>query len=331
MRIAVLGLGAVGGHICARLCASGRDLTAIARGATLQALTKDGLALHIGDRTVHCRPRLSASLAEAGRHDLVIVTMKATSLDPAMAAPLAGILNPDGAILFLQNGIPWWYPVGREPGRLATLDQARFADALLAELPEAAVFGGVVYSANEVRGPGVIVNNSPDRNTFAFGPAGRSEASRMRLIEDAFAGCGLDVRHDSDIRLAVWRKLLIAAPMPALCIAAAETPEGVRSSPELSQTFAAAVGEVARIAQAEGFALADAVDVHAMLGGMPPHLPSMVSDYLVGRPIELESAIVAPRLLAIDKGVPTPVLDTLNAVIESRVRNRLSAEDGASA
>lgn len=326
MRIAILGLGAVGGHICARLCDAGRDVTAIARGATLRALAEDGLELTAGDSILRCRPRLAASLTEAGKHDLVIVAMKATSLEPELAAPLAGIVDPSGAILFLQNGVPWWYPIGREAGRLATLDQTRFADALQAELPVARVFGGVVYSANSVRSPGAIVNNSPDRNAVTFGPAGRPDASRMRLVEEAFSGCGLDVRHEADIRLAVWRKLLLATSMPTLCIAAGATPEDIRSSPALRQTFGAAIDEVARVAAAEGYALA--ADVDAMLAAMPRHMPSMVTDYLVGRPMELESALTAPRLLAMDRGVATPVLDTLDAVIEGRVRDRLIAGQG---
>lgn len=329
MQVAILGLGAVGGHICARLCAAGRDVTAIARGETYKALARGGLELFVGDTVMRCRPRVAASPESAGRHDLVIVALKANSLEPVMAGAIADLVKKDGAILFLQNGIPWWYAIGRDAGRLAGLDQTRFAEALLTRVPEEAILGGVVYSANAVRSPGVVVNNSPTRNAIAFGAVGRSDAARTGLVETAFGSSGMEIRAEDDIRLAVWQKLLIAGSMPALCIAADETPDGIGSSPAMRGTFAEAVRELARIAAAEGYDVGDAADSDAMLATMPRHMPSMVSDYLVGRTMELESALGAPRLLALDRCVPTPVLDTLDTIIEGRARNRLEAGQGA--
>ncbi|RPH65426.1 MAG: 2-dehydropantoate 2-reductase, partial [Burkholderiales bacterium] len=45
MRICIYGLGAVGGFIGARLAASGAQVSAIARGRTLEAVARDGLRL----------------------------------------------------------------------------------------------------------------------------------------------------------------------------------------------------------------------------------------------------------------------------------------------
>ncbi|MEI7771292.1 MAG: 2-dehydropantoate 2-reductase N-terminal domain-containing protein, partial [Chloroflexales bacterium] len=110
MKIAIVGAGAIGGYLGVKLALVGAEVTLIARGAHLEAILRDGLAVEYADggREV-ARPALAtADMAAAGPHDVVIVAVKAQSL-PALAAPMRLLYGPDTAVVYAQNGIPWWY------------------------------------------------------------------------------------------------------------------------------------------------------------------------------------------------------------------------------
>jgi 2-dehydropantoate 2-reductase len=104
MRICIFGAGAVGGHIAARLAASGHEVSVVARGAHLEAMRTRGVKLLHGDEVIAGRVRTDA----IGAQDAVFVTLKANALG-GFADAAAPLLGPDTAVVFAQNGIPWWY------------------------------------------------------------------------------------------------------------------------------------------------------------------------------------------------------------------------------
>ncbi|MGH6629300.1 MAG: ketopantoate reductase family protein, partial [Burkholderiales bacterium] len=127
MRICIFGAGAIGGHLAAKLAAAGHEVSAVARGANLDALRANGIELrtvagpaggHVGPdpRTVSARVRASDRPVELGAQDVVFVTTKATAL-PALAVSAAALSGPHTAFVFVQNGIPWWYAQGLAPPR----------------------------------------------------------------------------------------------------------------------------------------------------------------------------------------------------------------------
>lgn len=105
MKIAVMGFGAVGGLIGARLAAAGGEVTAIARGATLQALRAHGARLQQQDETVSVPLRAVADAAEAGVQDLVFLAVKATAMAGA-AAHIAPLIGPQTVVVTAMNGVP---------------------------------------------------------------------------------------------------------------------------------------------------------------------------------------------------------------------------------
>mgnify|MGYP000902700837 CR=1 FL=1 len=110
MRICVVGAGAIGGMLAARLALAGNEVSLVARGAHLQAIRDAGLVL-IGDDGVQqvARPVCATDVpAQAGRQDLVILALKAHQV-AGVAAQLRALLEPDTRIVTMQNGIPWWY------------------------------------------------------------------------------------------------------------------------------------------------------------------------------------------------------------------------------
>src|SRR5258708_23697317 len=132
--------------------AGGNDAAVLGRGADLPAVRSRGLKLLHGEQTIVGKVRAAETAAELGAQDAVFVTLKANLLG-AFAEQCAPLLGRDTAVVFVQNGIPWWYDA-----RLVRLDPGgKLARAVAPER----VIGGVAHSANAIVEPGVIENHVP--------------------------------------------------------------------------------------------------------------------------------------------------------------------------
>ena len=110
MRICVIGAGAIGGLMGAKMALAGEEVTVVDQGAHLNAIKQGGLKLNGEDGTEYTAAISHATddLKEAGEHDLVILALKAHYLE-AVAPQIPAVTNPDTMIITVQNGIPWWY------------------------------------------------------------------------------------------------------------------------------------------------------------------------------------------------------------------------------
>src|SRR5438046_8640996 len=165
MRIGVVGAGAVGGHIAAKLAASGTEVSVVARGPHLQAVQRNGLKLLHGEETILGRVRASESAAGLGPQDCVIVALKANMLG-AFAEQAAPLLGRETPVVVAQNGVRRWYACGLKADRptppdLSALDPGGKLQAAVA--PER-IIGAVIYSENEVIETGVLGKFDPDMN-----------------------------------------------------------------------------------------------------------------------------------------------------------------------
>ena len=90
MRVCIVGAGAIGGMIGVKLAHTGHEVSVILRGANLEAVRANGMTLIEENGTeVHVRPaKATASLAEAGPQDVVVLGMKAHQV--AAVAPAIG-------------------------------------------------------------------------------------------------------------------------------------------------------------------------------------------------------------------------------------------------
>jgi 2-dehydropantoate 2-reductase len=119
MKIAIIGCGAIGGYVGARLALAGEQVTFIVRGANLAALRERGVRLIMGDGTEHVARNVAATqdYADTGAHDMVILAVKAHQLG-SLAGDVARLCGPHTVIVTMQNGIPSWY-FHRHGGALA--------------------------------------------------------------------------------------------------------------------------------------------------------------------------------------------------------------------
>lgn len=289
MRIAVLGVGGVGGYLAGRLAAGGSEVALIARGAHAAAMRQDGLRvvsplgdLHLRTVAVHECPE------EAGPADIVLVAVKMYDLDAAAAAvrPLVG---EHTAVVPFQNGVE----------AMAILERA---------LGRGPVCGGVAYIAAVIERPGVIRHNGPMAR-FLFGaPEGR-HASRLEALAAACRAAGVEAVHAPAIEVEIWRKFIFLAPFAGItCLARAPIGQ-VRDDPALWRRFAAMVRETAAVARAQGVPLPD--DIEADRIGVAQAQPaatksSMLQDLEAGRRLELDWLQGAVVRLGERLGVPVP-------------------------
>src|SRR3990167_886386 len=110
MKICIVGAGAIGGLMGAKLALAGEEVTLIARGAHLDAMRQNGLKLIEEDGSEHVAKnvRATSKLSEAGKQDIVILALKAHQVEP-MAKEIPSLFHDKTIVVTTQNGIPWWY------------------------------------------------------------------------------------------------------------------------------------------------------------------------------------------------------------------------------
>jgi 2-dehydropantoate 2-reductase len=107
-KVCIYGAGAIGGWVGARLARAGCEVSVVARGATLAALNAHGLRLVEGAAASAVPVRASASPAELGVQDLVVIAVKAPAMAD-VALSIAPLLGPNTVVLTAMNGVPWWF------------------------------------------------------------------------------------------------------------------------------------------------------------------------------------------------------------------------------
>lgn len=316
MKLCVFGAGAIGGHLAARLAAAGHEVSVVARGANLAGIREHGLSLHAGAEVLHGPVRASDRTDGLGKQDAVFVTTKATALG-AFAESAAPLLSAGTRVVFVQNGIPWWYARGlsaarRVPPDLSRLDPGgRLAQAVAPQQ----VIGGIVYSSNDIPAPGEVRNHSPGRNMLVIGAPDDRDAPEVTQLREALQGAGMHSPPCNDIRASVWDKLLVNFGS-TLCVPIGEPVKALFEDPALAALRLRLLAEGRAVAQAHGIAVGDAPKRPggAQVGGATLHKPSMLLDYELGRPMEIEAILAAPLAFARGAGVQTPLLEMLAAI-----------------
>ena len=325
MRICVFGAGAVGGHVAAKLAAAGHDVSVVARGPNLAAIQKEGITLQIGERRILGRVTASDRPGDLGTQDFVISTLKAPGL-PALAEAIAPLLGTATGVVFAQNGIPWWYPLGLAPSRPKPPDLSRLdpGGVLSRAIAPERVIGGVIHSSNEMIAPGIVSNDAPHKATLVVGEADDRPSPRIAALREAFEQADIQSPAVSDIRKAIWAKLMINMSASTLCLLTGQKATIVDRDPALGEIFARAYREALAIAVAHGIDFgAGALAPETLRQTMPDHMPSIRQDYDRGRMMEIDAIVLAPQGFARVAGVATPTFDVIAAVAA-----RLATEKG---
>ncbi len=316
MKICIIGAGAIGGLLAARLCAAGEDVTVVARGAQLDAIRTHGLRLIApGEPDVLARPHVAAQPCDVKAQDLVVLGMKAHQV-AAVAPDVAGMLAPDGLVLTAQNGVPYWYfmkHVGAHDGR--QLESVDPGGIVAANLPIDRVIGSVVYPAAEIAEPGVI--RLIEGHRFSLAEIDGAKSARIEAVSQAFTNAGFKAPVVSDLRAEIWTKLwgnLSFNPISALTGA---TLAGICRHPQAR----ALAADMMREAQAVGEALGVRfrIPLEKRIAGaqaVGEHKTSMLQDMEAGRRTEIDALVGAVVELGRIVSVPTPTIAAIYASVK---------------
>jgi len=328
MRIAIVGVGAVGCLIAARLPSDAHQVTLIARNtAAVRTIRREGIEMTAPDRqTTRHFVDITDDPLSIGQQDLVILCVKAYSL-PGVLATLAQLIGPRTAIVPLINGIPWWYPHGQpaplEGRRLRSLDE----DGSLAAMPLDRVVGALTYVAVETLGVGRIRHVNGWQ--FMFGdpapPRGARKAGQATAEEIAavFRAGGLEGTAVADIRSHIWTKLWGNLAINPLSVLTGAGMGAICTDPGVGAVVRDMMEEAERVALRLGvrFALSleDRLAASAAIGDFKT---SMLQDYQAGKRLELDAILGAVIELAALVDVDVPHMRMIHALTALRAQTR---------
>jgi 2-dehydropantoate 2-reductase len=322
MKIAVVGVGAIGGYIGHCLAQSGEDVTFIARGKNLEALRTHGLKLLRADGSEQVVERLKATAdyAEAGTQDLVILAMKAHQLE-SVALDVPKLFGADTIVVPMQNGIPYWYFHGHAGKFAGTRLQSVDPSGLIGDHIDAdRVIGCVVYPATEMVSPGVI--RHVEGNRFPVGEPDGTASERAARVADCFVRAGLKSPVLTDIRSEIWLKLwgnMTFNPISALSRA---TLAGICRYPPSRALAAAMMTEAQSVATQLGVTFRVSLEKRiAGAEGVGEHKTSMLQDVEAARPLEIDALLGSVVELARLTDTPTPNVDAVYALTKLLAMN----------
>jgi 2-dehydropantoate 2-reductase len=289
----VVGPGAVGGFLAARLTQAGWPVCVLARGDTADALVASPMVIEEDGAEDSVKLRVTENPLRDGPFDLVLVCVK--SMDTASAvARLTGGLSPSAIVLSIQNGV-------ENPARISTV------------ISDADVSGVAIYVGVERVAPLRIIrrpSRSPSgeaRDRIVGGPAGRIGDALLAIG----GAVGLRVDVTDDPTAALWSKLIGNVCLNTVTALGRSRVGAVFASHEARALMLALGHEVEAVASAAGISLppnAAAVYIDDASNRLPPSGgTSTLFDLEAGRPLEHDALIGAVVRTGERTGVPTPV------------------------
>ena len=283
MRFAVVGAGAVGGYLGARLALAGHDVALLARGAHLAAMVERGVRVTGPDGDFEAHPAVASEPEAIGPADVVVLGVKAHSL-PDLAPRLGPLFHAGTVVMSTQNGIPWWF---------TPLERVDPAGVIAAAVDARRVVGSIIYFSTEVAEPGMIRQvEGSSRMSLGEPDGGRSE--RCQAIAAALREAGVRCTVTAHLREEVFVKLMGNAAFNPISALTGATLAEMTRDPDVSILARKIMAEVEAVAAELGMRLP--VSIERRMAGVAEvgdHKTSMLQDLEAGRPLELDAVVGA--------------------------------------
>ncbi len=321
MRVAIVGAGAVGGVIGAKLAARGHEVSLVARGDHLAAIRRDGLRLvdHVDQLSGVYSLAASDAPEDFGLQDMVIIALKAHAIG-AMLPRLRRLVGQETVVVPAINGLPWWY-FFREAGphagrRLRTLDPE---GTMFAALDCSHILGCVVHVAAEARAPGEVHHTGGRR--LIVGEPDRSLSQRLEQVCSALDDARFEAQRSPNIRLDVWVKLLGNMSFNPVAALTGYLMNQICADEDVLEVIRAMMREGMAVSEHYGYPMPmtpdERIDLARQLGAAKI---SMLQDIERGRPLELAAIVGAVIELAELAKLPVPTIRMVHALAQARAR-----------
>lgn len=334
MKIAIVGLGAIGGLFAGwlgtRLPRGEVQLAALARGATLAAVRSDGLRLQTAEGEAAVPLRVAADPAELGPQDLVFLAVKGPAL-VTVAPAVRSLCGPGTRVLSAMNGVPWWFFDGL-PGpygglRLESVDPG---GAVHRAIDAARVIGCVVHLSATAPAPGVVRHGNG--NGLVLGSAVGTDDATVDGVAALLARAGFAVTRSERIQREVWFKLWGNMTMNPVSALTGATCDRILDDPLVRGFVSAVMREARALGAAFGIPIEQEPEQrHAVTRKLGAFKTSMLQDLEAGRPLELDALVGAVREIGQKLGIATPNVDALFGLARLLARQRGLYPDAADA
>ncbi len=307
IRILMVGTGATGGYYGGRLAQAGRDITFLVRGNRLRELQTKGIEIvsPLGDATVPAKTITAAELPATAPFDVVMLSVKAYSLESSIP-DFAAAVGPDTVIIPLLNGM-------------------RHLDVLAERFGRERVMGGSVRIVSDMEAEGRILQLT-ELDAFTFGELDKQRTPRAEQLLQLFTVFGFTTTLADDIVAAMWQKWWILATMGAVCVVGrGNVGDMVAAGAWGVETARAIADECISIAEANGYPANPQMreSHYKRMTELGSSLTSsMYRDMTKGQPVEVDH--ILGDLLVRGNGVPTPLLKGAYVQLKTYQRNRVS-------
>ncbi len=323
MKIAVVGLGAVGGLIAARLAAARHEVSALTRGATLAAVRAHGLRLVAGGQETSVAINADDDAHALGVQELVVVALKGQALADA-GASVQALLGSKTVVMPAMNGVPWWF-LQTLPAASALTDRRLTSidpdGRIAAALPLECVLGCVVHLTCSSPEPGVIRHGFGDR--LIVGEPSGGASTRAARVRDALADGGFTAEASSDIRHDIWYKLWGNMTMNPVSALTGAPSDRIIDDPLVHAFMLRTMDEAQRIGAQIGCPITQSGEERmAVARQLGSFRTSMLQDAMAGRALELDSLVSAVREIGVRLALPTPNIDALLGLTRLMARER---------
>ena len=318
MKICIVGAGAIGGYLGVKLIKAGFDVHLVARGAHLEAMSKNGLTLIEDEKEISCFPKCTDSMEKLSKMDFIFITLKAYSI-PGMVKEIVKMFKKNTSVITAYNGMPWWY-FFNYGGRLNNYQiQCLDKDSVQWNLitPER-IIGCVVYPATEIIEPGIIKHM--EGNRFSLGEPDGTKSDRVLAMSKTLVSAGLKAPIRNNIRQDIWTKLIGNLAFNPLSVITGETLDVLVSKAENKK--------IAYLAMKEASLIMDKLEIPLNIsieqriegaGKVGKHKTSMLQDFEQGKQLEIDALIVAVKEIGTLLDIKIPTIDKILIDLQKKI------------
>ena len=318
MKICIVGAGAIGGYLGVKLIKAGFDVSLVARGAHLEAMSKNGLTLIEDEKEISCFPKCTDSMEKLSKMDFIFITLKAYSI-PGMVKEIVKMFKKNTSVITAYNGMPWWY-FFNYGGRLNNYQiQCLDKDSVQWNLitPER-IIGCVVYPATEIIEPGIIKHM--EGNRFSLGEPDGTKSDRVLTMSKTLVSAGLKAPIRNNIRQDIWTKLIGNLAFNPLSVITGETLDVLVSKAENKKIAYSAMKEAILIMDKLEIPLNISIEQRIEgAGKVGKHKTSMLQDFEQGKQLEIDALIVAVKEIGTLLDIKIPTIDKILIDLQKKI------------
>ena len=302
MKIAIIGVGAMGSVYAGLLADAGHDVWAVDLWQEhLDAIAHKGLRIEGSDgERVISNIKTTINMSDIGGCDLYVIATKASGVGSA-ARSIAPIMHSDSLVLTIQNGLG-------------------AGERITENMPVDNVLLGVAdgFGASMV-GPGHARHAA--MNLIRLGEMNGGMTERLESLTQLWVDAGFKAKAFEDINQLIWEKYICNTTLSAPCTVFNCTLGELMGNHVWWDIALGCTKEVYQLGQAKGIAFSfdDPVAyVTAFASKMPNARPSMLLDHHANRRSEIDAINGMAVELGQKMGIATPYNEVLSAVVRRR-------------